>query len=103
AIPLITILIGLCSGIGYALYSIFSKFALEKYSSLVITTYTFIVASVVLLPFFSYQEHAALLLTPNVLLYAFGLGFLPTVVAYMIYTYGIKQTEASNASLLTTV
>lgn len=103
AIPLITILIGLCSGIGYALYSIFSKFALEKYSSLVITTYTFIVASVVLLPFFSYQEHAALLLTPNVLLYAFGLGFLPTAVAYMIYTYGLKQTEASNASLLTTV
>lgn len=103
AIPMITIFIGLCSGVGYALYSIFSKFALEKYNSLVITTYTFIVASVVLLPFFSYQKHAALLLTPSVLLYAFGLGFLPTAVAYLIYTYGLKQTEASNASLLTTV
>lgn len=99
----ITILIGLGSGVGYALYSIFSKFALRIYSSLVITTYTFVVAALALLPFFSFKEHAALLLKPEVLLYAFGLGFLPTAVAYIIYTYGLQQTEASNASLLSTV
>src|SRR5699024_1644672 len=29
-LPISTILIGLCSGLGYALYSIFSKFALKK-------------------------------------------------------------------------
>jgi len=103
SIPLMTVFIGLGSGVGYALYSIFSKFALKKYSSLVITTYTFVVASVALLPFFSYKKHAALLLEPQTLLYAFGLGFLPTAVAYIIYTYGLQQTEASNASLLTTV
>src|SRR5699024_10828044 len=39
----------------------------------------------------------------RVILFAFGLGFLPTAVAYIIYTYGLQQTEASNASLLTTV
>ncbi len=100
---LTSILFGLGSGIGYALYSIFSKFALKKYSSLSITTYTFIVAAVTLLPFFPYQEKFHMLLDPSVLFYAFGLGFLPTAFAYIIYTHGLNNTEASKASILTTV
>nr|WP_163970890.1 EamA family transporter [Oceanobacillus halotolerans] len=98
-----SILFGLGSGIGYALYSIFSKFALTKYSSLGITTFTFIVASISLLPFFPYEEKFHLLLDPMVLFYAFGLGFLPTAFAYIIYTIGLNQTEASKASILTTI
>ncbi|WP_099157913.1 DMT family transporter [Virgibacillus ndiopensis] len=98
-----SILFGIGSGIGYALYSIFSKLALKKYSSLSITTYTFVVASVTLLPFFPYQTKFHLLLDPTVLLYAFGLGFLPTALAYIVYTYGLQQTEASKASILTTI
>lgn len=98
-----TIVFGLGSAIGYALYSIFSKFALEKYSSLTITTYTFIIAAVALLPFFPYQEKIKLFLQPNVFLFSFGLGFLPTAFAYIIYTYGLNQTEASKASILTTI
>ncbi|WP_164669203.1 DMT family transporter [Virgibacillus doumboii] len=100
---LAAILFGLGSGIGYALYSIFSKFALKKYTSLSITTYTFIVAAVSLLPFFPYKEKFTLLLDPAVLFYAFGLGFLPTAFAYIIYTYGLNKTEASTASILTTI
>ncbi|GGB53432.1 EamA family transporter [Virgibacillus dakarensis] len=98
-----SLLFGIGSGVGYALYSIFSKFALKKYSSLIITTYTFVVAAIVLLPFFPYSEMGHLLLEPAVLFYAFGLGFLPTALAYIIYTYGLNQTEASKASILTTV
>lgn len=98
-----SILFGLGSGIGYALYSIFSKFALKKYTSLSITTYTFVVAAVTLLPFFPYYEKFHLLLNPTVLFYTFGLGFLPTAFAYIIYTYGLNQTEASKASILTTI
>ncbi|SDQ65208.1 DMT family transporter [Virgibacillus salinus] len=103
AFQLTSILFGLGSGIGYALYSIFSKFALKKYSSLSITTYTFIVAAVTLLPFFPYHEKFHMLLDPTVLFYAFGLGFLPTAFAYIIYTYGLNKTEASKASILTTI
>ncbi|MBP1948721.1 DMT family transporter [Virgibacillus litoralis] len=103
AFQLTSILFGLGSGIGYALYSIFSKFALKKYSSLSITTYTFIVAAVTLLPFFPYQEKFHMLLNPTVLFYAFGLGFLPTAFAYIIYTYGLNKTDASKASILTTI
>lgn len=103
AFQISSILFGLGSGLGYALYSIFSKFALKKYTSLMITTYTFTVAAIALIPFFPYSEKGALLFEPTVLLYAFGLGFLPTAFAYIIYTYGLNQTEASKASILTTV
>lgn len=98
-----TILIGLGSGLGYALYSIFSKFALEKYDSLEITFFTFIVAAITLLPFFPFADKATQLLEPAVILYAFGLGFLPTAVAYIAYTFGLAQTEASKASILATL
>ncbi|MEC5426036.1 EamA family transporter [Virgibacillus sp. C22-A2] len=103
ALQISSILFGIGSGIGYALYSIFSKFALKKYTSLSITTYTFIVAAVALVPFFPYQEKSYLLLDPTVLLFAFGLGFLPTAFAYIVYTYGLNQTEASKASILSTI
>ncbi|MFD1361517.1 DMT family transporter [Lentibacillus salinarum] len=100
---LASILFGLGSGLGYALYSIFSKFALKKYTSLSITAYTFIVAAISLAPFFPYREKLPLLSDPTVLFFAIGLGFLPTAFAYIIYTYGLNQTEASKASILTTV
>src|SRR5699024_2884561 len=69
------LLFELGSGIGYALYSIFSKFALKKYTSLVITTFTFVVAGVALIPFFPYKQKLLLLLDPTVLFYVVGLGF----------------------------
>ncbi|RKQ37331.1 DMT family transporter [Oceanobacillus halophilus] len=97
------ILFGLGSALGYALYSIFSKYALQYYSSLTITTYTFVVATLTLVPFFPFQEKGFLLVNPTILLYAFGLGFLPTAAAYIIYTFGLQRTEASKASILSTI
>lgn len=101
-ISFISIIFGLGSGIGYALYSIFSKFALKRYSSLTITIYTFLVASIVLIPFFP-LEKLALFSETTVLMYGFGLGFLPTALAYIIYTFGLQYMETSNASILTTI
>lgn len=98
-----SILFGLGSGLGYALYSIFSKFVLKKYTSLTITAYTFFIAAITLLPFFPYEEKYHLLLEPEIVVYAIGLGFLPTAFAYIIYTYGLEKTEASKASILSTV
>ena len=42
---------GLGAGFGYALYSIFGKFALRHYSALTVTIYTFAFASAVILPY----------------------------------------------------
>lgn len=98
-----TILFGLGSGLGYALYSIFSKFALKKYTSLSITTYTFILAAIALIPFYPFGEKFSLFLEPKVILLSFGLGILPTAFAYIIYTYGLNKMEASKASILSTI
>ncbi|WP_010096836.1 DMT family transporter [Ornithinibacillus scapharcae] len=103
SLPLGSLLFGIGSAIGYAMYSIFSKYALQKYSSLAITTYTFIVATITLLPFFPFRDKLDIFLQPEVLFYAFGLGLFPTAIAYIVYTYGLNKTEASKASIISTV
>ncbi|WP_255783464.1 DMT family transporter [Oceanobacillus alkalisoli] len=98
-----SVVFGIGSAVGYALYSIFSKYALRKYTTLPITTFTFLTAAIALIPFFPYKEKVMLLINQEVLFYAFGLGLLPTAVAYIIYTHGLNRTETSKASILTTV
>ncbi|MDF2891836.1 MAG: transporter, partial [Clostridia bacterium] len=44
------LLAGVASGFGYALYSIFGRYALKKYDSITVTLYTFIFASIGLIP-----------------------------------------------------
>lgn len=102
-IPFITLIFGLLSGLGYALYSIFSKYALQKYNSMTITAYTFFVATIVLLPFFPYQEKFHLLLDWKVMLFVIAFGLFPTALAYFIYTAGLNRTEASKASIISTI
>lgn len=102
-IPFITLFFGLLSGLGYALYSIFSKFALQKYNSMTITAYTFLVATIALLPFFSYKEKLPLLFDLKVLLFVVAFGLFPTALAYFIYTAGLNRTEASKASIISTI
>ncbi|QED48380.1 DMT family transporter [Cytobacillus dafuensis] len=99
----IGVITGLGSGLGYALYTIFSKFALKKYQPFTITLYTFIVAAIFLLPITQLWQKVDLLLNSNVLLYSIGLGFIPTVLAYFIYTWGLQKTEGSKAAVIATV
>ncbi|MBO8155463.1 MAG: EamA family transporter [Bacillaceae bacterium] len=101
-INLSALLFGLGSGFGYALYSIFGKYALVTYNTKTITFYTFIVASIALIPAFPY-ESIETLLQFKVLFIAFGLGIFPTALAYLLYTYGLTNVEASKASIFTTV
>ncbi|MBS4194453.1 EamA family transporter [Bacillus sp. FJAT-49870] len=95
-------IIGLCSGLGYALYTIFGKIALRNYESFIITFYTFFVSTLTLMPFFPFWKNAALL-PLEAWFYMAGLGLFPTVVAYLFYTYGLKGIESSTASILATI
>ncbi|RST58292.1 EamA family transporter [Siminovitchia terrae] len=99
---LLGFVIGLCSGLGYALYSIFSKLALRKYNSMTITLYTFLIASICLLPFFPFWKKTFGLPLEG-WLYIVGLGLIPTVIAYLLYTTGLSKVETSTASILATV
>ncbi|MFO1444673.1 EamA family transporter [Bacillus sp. Bva_UNVM-123] len=103
AITLFGIITGLCSGLGYALYTIFGKFALKKYEPFTITLYTFSIAAIVLIPTTQLWRNSELLLNVHALFYGIGLALLPTVLAFLLYTWGLEQTEGSRAAIIATI
>lgn len=97
---------GLLSGFGYALYSIFSRFALNKgYSSVTITVYTFIIACLCMLPFADYAAIGAALSadTATTVLSSLGLAIFVTVIPYLLYTAGLATVASSKASIMASV
>lgn len=94
--------IGLGAGLGYALYSIFGKLATRYYDSITITFYTFLVASICLVPFYRFWEKFNQIPT-NLHYYMIGLALVPTVLAYLLYTIGLNRIESSTAAILATV
>lgn len=99
----LSVLIGLGAGFGYALYSIFGKVALRSYHPFTVTLYTFIVASVALIPTTGIAGKAGIILEGSTLLYAIGLGIFPTVLAYFAYSWGLERTESSTAAVVATL
>ncbi|CEG27592.1 drug/metabolite transporter (DMT) superfamily permease [Bacillus sp. B-jedd] len=99
----IGVLTGLGAGIGYALYSIFGKAALSKYKPFTITFYTFFIAAVFLVPLTRLWERQEIVFSNEGILYGAGLGIIPTVVAYFLYTKGLESTDSSTAAIIATV
>ena len=100
----IGLLWGLGAGFGYALYSVFAKFALKKYDTLTVITYTFIVASV----------GATFLCQPTEMIHTRSqapksvwvlvlYGITTGAGAYYCYTKGLENTPPAKASVLATV
>ncbi|MEL7834535.1 DMT family transporter [Fodinibius sp. Rm-B-1B1-1] len=97
------LLVGLGSGFGYAFYSIFGKHALQKYHPLTVITYTFVFASIVMLPTSGITIEIKQLASVDVWLQILGLGFFPTALAYYLYTVGLSMVESGRASIAATV
>lgn len=100
------LLTGLGAGFGYALYSIFGKYAIQRgYSSYTITTYTFLFALLGTLPFLKLQHFAECVMNIGAgnLLFAFVMAVITTVVAYILYTAGLKGLENGKASIVASV
>lgn len=101
------LIIGLCSGIGYGLYSILGSVALKKYPPLTVTAGTFTVAAI----------GAWFVCTPGELVGRLSLcpdlaelialivitGIVTAVVPFAAYTVGLKYTEPGRAAILATV
>ncbi len=96
----IGILYGILAGFGYSLYSIFGKFALRKYSLLTTLFYTFLVATVCLIPFTDAPYVISCMGDTDVLLMAIGLGMLCTVLPFYFYTAGLNGMNAGKASII---
>lgn len=99
------ILTGLGSAFGYALYTIFGQLALNRgYKSITITLYTFIFASVGVIPFADIGGLAEKIrLHPQILAWGAVLAAAVTVLPYLIYTVGLTSVEPGKASVMATV
>ena len=99
------ILVGLGAGLGYALYSIFSRYALAKgYASLTITFYTFLIAAIGSC-FLADMGKVAQVATGSSGSFFFCLAFgvLCTVVPYLTYTMGLQYVENGKASIIASI
>jgi len=95
---------GIMSGLLYALYTIFGRFALDKYSPITVTVYTFIVGLLGLLPVCDIGYAVKTVFTSaELILWSAGLGLFCTVLPYLTYNIGLKTTEPGKAAVLATV
>lgn len=103
SIGFVGIVLGICSGLGYALYSIFSRYALQRnYNSMTISFYTFLFCGLGCLPFAS-PVSMALSLSPKAVLYSLGLGVVCCVMPYILYTKGLEYVDNTRASVIVAV
>ena len=103
SIGFLGIVLGVCSGLGYALYSIFSRYALQRnYNSMTISFYTFLFCGLGCLPFAS-PVSMALSLSPKAVLYSLGLGVVCCVMPYILYTKGLEYVDNTRASVIVAV
>lgn len=97
------LLLGLGSGIGYALYSLFAGFALKRgYESLTISFYTFLFSGVSLL-FFTGPLKIISGISSQSIIWILGVSFVCTVIPYIFYTLGMSKIEISKAAVIVTV
>ncbi len=97
------ILAGLGSGLGYALYSIFGRYALKKYDPITVTLYTFVFASIGLIPISDIKGLFGLLSNTVAFCNAILLGLAATVLPFLLYTKGLSYLETSKASIIATI
>lgn len=97
------LLMGLSAGFTYALYTVFSKAALERYSSLTALVYALFFGAIFLAPFQSLENLTALVQQPTSWFFVLGLVLGPSIGALALYNAGLMRVPASNASLFATL
>jgi len=106
-VSVIGMLVGLGSGLGYGLYSIFGTFALKKYSPLTVTCYTFLIAGLGSIVVASPADLISRISSSGNLLNLFGFMLLTSIVTavipFLLYTLGLNMTTAGKAAVLATV
>ena len=100
----IGIIIGLMTAVFYALYSVFSKVAMERdYHVFTITFYSILIASVVLLPFTDWQclgDFVSKAPLGN-MIFLIVHSLCTSVLHYVLFTLSLNYVEAGKASILT--
>lgn len=103
-ITLPALLLGLGSGLGYALYSIFGKLALRRCHWLAVPAYTFLVAALALMPVSQPGQLLPMLAAqPRLWLYALLLALVSTVTPFLLYTVALEHMDTGKAALIACV
>ena len=106
-VTLIGILVGLGSGLGYGLYSIFGTFALKKYSPYTVTCYTFLIAGLGSVfaanPIDLFAKISAVENKPALIGFVLLTAVVTAVIPFLLYTLGLNMTTAGKAAVLATV
>lgn len=99
------ILIGLGAGLGYALYSIFSRYAIEKgYHSFTILFYTFLFAALGVVPLADLRLIGSVVFAaPSKVGFALVFGLVSTVLPYLVYTMGLIYVENGKAAIIAAI
>ncbi len=95
------IVFGVLSGLGYALYSIFSRVALNRgYSGETISLYTFACATLGTFPFVTASGTAQLLFRPMSIGIGLGVGLVCCTIPFLLYTKGLRTVETGKAAIM---
>ena len=99
------LLLGLGAGLGYALYSIFSRLIQQRgYSTYTNVFWTFLIAAAGYLAIALAEGSAVQILRlPGAALLSVLCGLLTGLLAYLLYTAGLREMEPSRAAQLATV
>ena len=93
------IVMGILAGFFYALYSIFGKYALRRYSSLTVTTYTFVFAIIGITPFCDLPALAQVEWSAPIALILVIFSAASGAAAYLLYTKGLSGLPATDAAI----
>ncbi len=106
-VTVVGILVGLGSGLGYGLYSIFGTFALKKYSPYTVTCYTFLIAGLgsifVSNPVDLVSKISTIENKPALFGFVLLTAVVTAVIPFLLYTLGLNMTTAGKAAVLATV
>ena len=96
---------GLFAGIGYALYSIFSRLAINRgYSTMTITLYNFLFAGIGGAFIVDYDQiKTGLSSGIEAVIMVFACAIVATVIPYLLYTKGLEFVENSKAAVIVAV
>lgn len=96
--------IGLCSGLGYGLYSIFGSVLLKKYHPYTVSAYAFIFAGIGALFLCNIKDAAEKTINSEKPLFVLGFILLTAAVTavapFLLYTVGLLKVEASKAAIM---
>ena len=96
-------LYGILSGIGYGLYSIFGKYALQKYSSVTVVFYTFLMSIFLFCVIGKPIIIISKINESQSWIFIVSFALFSAAIPYILYTKGLSKIEASKASIIANI